>query len=185
LSITSNSRITAAVVPTLVTAALVAACGRSSTPSTTVTQPPATATTSAPTTAGTLMPTPGLTVGPCLNGLGRTPPAVATLKANLGALPQPPSGATLTATASYNGEEHGPSIEACYHYVGTASSFVGHYSETLPKAGWTEVRAGNLPGQLANFEKRVNGEGLLLVVFHQGGAAFTVDFMTLTGDISG
>jgi len=144
--------------------AFAAGCGHASSPPGAVSRPKQVSASSTPTAA----------IGPCANGISTTPAPLATLTANLGTLPQPPTGATLTGNANYNSEEHGPTVEACYRYTGAAASFVSHYRSVLPAAGWSEAQPGNIPGQLANFEKTVNGERLLLVVFHDG-PTFWVD----------
>ena len=58
-----------------------------------------------------------------------------------------------------------PAIEWSYAFDGAAAEFVDHYRGALPRLGWAEAAAGNIPGQLANFVTTVSGRRYLLYLF--------------------
>lgn len=95
---------------------------------------------------------------------------LALLQEAVGDEPEPPAGARSLERTGYPGDDisDGPSVEWEYRYTGTPDQFAEHYRRTLPQHGWVEEPPGNMPGQITNFRRERDGEGVLLVIWGPG-----------------
>jgi hypothetical protein len=93
-----------------------------------------------------------------------------SLKVAIGADPAAPPTAVLVSRNEYRGDliSDGPGVAWEYRFDGSGKQFAEHYRRTLSSQGWTEVPSGNLPGQLANFEKTSGGRRVVISIYSPG-----------------
>jgi hypothetical protein len=74
--------------------------------------------------------------------------------------PGPPEDAVLLSLQEYKGDlvSDGPAIAWTYSFSGTDDEFVEHYQSTLTAAGWTYRSPHGFAGQLALFDRSINGD---------------------------